>query len=146
MEKALELRFSPGPEAAGAARHTLDQLQSRLDTDVLDDIRLLVSELVTNSLRHAGLRADQWIGLSVKCGRKHIRVDVTDPGPGFSRRLVVPSMYQVGGWGLYLVDQISSRWGVRRLPRTCVWFELDYPARRDQTAKRTWRTSPSRTR
>jgi anti-sigma regulatory factor (Ser/Thr protein kinase) len=146
MATALELRFRADPEAAGAARHALNQLDERFDPDVLDDIRLLVSELVTNSLRHAGLRHDQWVRLKVRCSRKQVRVDVIDPGPGFRRRSVMPSIYQIGGWGLYLVDQISDRWGVRRRPRTCVWFELDVPPRPVQTAKRTWRMSPSRTR
>ena len=145
METALDLRFPADPEAASAARHALDGLEATFRPDVVEDIRLLVSELVTNSLRHAGLRADQVIGLRVRSSRKHIRVEVADPGPGFRRRSILPSMYQIGGWGLYLVDQISDRWGVRRRPRTCVWFEIDARPPRAQTAKRTWRMSPSRT-
>ena len=33
---------------------------------------------------------------------------------------------KVGGWGLYLVDQLADRWGVNRGKLTRVWFEIDY--------------------
>ena len=50
--------------------------------------------------------------------------EVTDPGPGFEPKPVTPSFYQTGGWGLYLVEQLSDRWGVIRGKATTVWFEL----------------------
>jgi anti-sigma regulatory factor (Ser/Thr protein kinase) len=49
----LSLRLERGPMAAAAARSALTTLDQRLDGGLLDDIRLLVSELVTNAIRHA---------------------------------------------------------------------------------------------
>src|SRR5207253_1270255 len=54
-----------------------------------------------------------------------LRVEVTDRGPGFEPGSPLPSMYQDSGWGLYLVEQIADRWGVKQEEGTCVWFEVD---------------------
>jgi anti-sigma regulatory factor (Ser/Thr protein kinase) len=123
--EVLDLRFPAGPQAPGEARHALDGLTDRVDVDRLDEIRLLVSELVTNSVRHAGLESNQWIGLRVDHAPELLRVEVTDGGPGFEAGKPLPSMYQDSGWGLYLVEQIANRWGVRQEEGTCVWFEID---------------------
>ena len=57
----IDLRLTPNPEAALAARHSLDQLEGALPAEKLEDARLVVSELVTNSVRHAGLPSDAQI-------------------------------------------------------------------------------------
>ena len=49
----------------------------------------------------------------------------TDSGPGFDAGTPLPSLYQDSGWGLYLVEQIADRWGVKQEEGTCVWFEVD---------------------
>lgn len=93
---------------------------------MLDQAVLLVSELVTNSVRHGGLRPDQEIELTVQASRHHLRVEVAEPGEGFEvtstplPRRGIPS----GGWGLYLVDRLSSAWGVEGGGATKVWFEM----------------------
>lgn len=125
MKTILQLRLPPDPEAASAARHALDRLQGRLRPELLEDIRLLVSELVTNSVRHARLNPDGWITLRVDASASSLRIEVVDPGPGFEVRSVEPSIYQTSGWGLYLVDRIADRWGVDRGKLTRVWFEVD---------------------
>jgi anti-sigma regulatory factor (Ser/Thr protein kinase) len=126
VKTILHLRLPPDPEAAGAARHALDRLQGRLRPELLEDVRLLVSELVTNSVRHARLNPDGWITLRVDASASSLRIDVIDPGPGFEVRSVEPSIYQTSGWGLFLVDRIADRWGVERGKLTRVWFELGY--------------------
>jgi anti-sigma regulatory factor (Ser/Thr protein kinase) len=120
----VELTLPAAPEAASRARQSLWELHSLLDPRVFEDLRLLVSELVTNSLRHAGLSERDVIHLRVSLTDGKIRVEVSDEGPGFSLREETPSLYQASGWGLFLVRQIADRWGVTRNRETCVWFEL----------------------
>jgi anti-sigma regulatory factor (Ser/Thr protein kinase) len=121
----LDVVVPAGPEGAGVARHQLSRFERGLTREVMDNLRLMVSELVTNSIRHAGLADGTSIGVKVQLRTGRIRVEVVDPGPGFEPVSVMPSMYQTGGWGLYLVDQLADRWGVIKGEATKVWFELD---------------------
>jgi anti-sigma regulatory factor (Ser/Thr protein kinase) len=121
----LSVRFSRGPSAASAARNALRALEPRLDGQLLDDIRLLVSELVTNAIRHADHGVSGDIGLDVTIARGCIRVEVANPGAGFVVRERDNDTSRPGGWGLYLVDRIADRWGVARNSVTRVWFEID---------------------
>ena len=120
----VDLTLPAAPEAPSRARQSLWELHSVLDPRVFEDLRLLVSELVTNSLRHAGLSTRDVIRLRVDLTDGKIRVEVYDQGPGFSLREEAPSLYQQSGWGLFLVRQMADRWGVHRNTETCVWFEL----------------------
>lgn len=120
----VEVTLPAAPEAPSRARQSLWELHSLLDPRVFEDLRLLVSELVTNSLRHAGLSTRDVIHLRVDLTDGQIRVEVCDEGPGFEFNEETPSLYQQSGWGLFLVRQIADRWGVRRNRTTCVWFEL----------------------
>ena len=80
---------------------------------------------MTNSLRHANLGSDGWIGLKVEPQPGRVRVEVSDPGPGFVPSPHRPSVYQESGWGLFLVGRIADRWGVIHDHTTRVWFEID---------------------
>lgn len=121
----LSVRFDRGPTAAAAARNALLALEQRLDASVLDDIRLLVSELVTNAVRHAEAPRGGEIGLDVTLRDGSVRVEVADPGQGFEPTPRDGEMSRPGGWGLYLVDRIADRWGVIRNRMNRVWFEID---------------------
>lgn len=115
-----------GVDAATRARRALDELETAIPEPVREDLELLVSEVVTNAVRHAGASHGNLIGLSVEVDRGRVRVEVSDPGPGFEPAPVIPTMFQESGWGLYLVGQLSDRWGVERdSDRTVVWFEID---------------------
>jgi anti-sigma regulatory factor (Ser/Thr protein kinase) len=124
VEPVVDLTLPATPEAPARARRSLWELHSVLDPRVFQDLRLLVSELVTNSLRHAGLSARNVIRLRVDLSEAKVRVEVFDEGPGFSLREETPSLYDQSGWGLFLVKQMADRWGVIRNRDTCVWFEL----------------------
>ena len=106
----------------------MQRLEQAVPEATLEDVRLLVSELVTNSLRHAGEAGETTIGLRVAVKERTVRVEVTDAGPGFDAATQPPTLYQQSGWGLYLVDQVSDRWGVDRDDHTRVWFEIDLAA------------------
>jgi anti-sigma regulatory factor (Ser/Thr protein kinase) len=120
----ISVELEPGATAAGEARAALAALDGRIDPDALDDIRLLVSELVTNSVRHSGAEREL-VRLSVTGGDRTVRVEVTDAGRGFEPRARTAAADEVGGWGLHLVDRLADSWGVEIGRRTRVWFELD---------------------
>jgi anti-sigma regulatory factor (Ser/Thr protein kinase) len=122
----VEVRLPARLDSVRRARLALDHLERTVPETTLDDLRLLVSELVTNSLVHSGIEKDESVDLSVDACDGVVRVEVEDPGPGFAcdepRK---PPPERTGGRGLLLVDLIASRWGVRCRPCTCVWFEID---------------------
>jgi anti-sigma regulatory factor (Ser/Thr protein kinase) len=124
----LSVRFERGPTAASAARNALLALDERVDPRVLEDIRLLVSELVTNAIRHADAPAGGEVALDVTIDDSSLRVEVADPGAGFDPAPRDDEMTRPGGWGLYLVDRIADRWGVVRNRMNRVWFEIDSAA------------------
>jgi anti-sigma regulatory factor (Ser/Thr protein kinase) len=123
----VDLELDGTPEAAATARQALDDLSDRVPERRLRDVRLLVSELVTNAVRHAGLNAGDRIRLIVRMHEAVLRVEVDDPGTGFELRPPKPDPTRASGWGLYLVDELSDRWGMDRGRRggTRIWFELD---------------------
>jgi two-component sensor histidine kinase len=112
----VELELEGTPQAPAEARQVLDGFSDRVPERRLRDVRLLVSELVTNAVRHAGLKAGDRIGLLVHLRDSGLRVEVAEPDPA-----------RASGWGLYLVDELADRWGMDRGGRggTRIWFELD---------------------
>jgi anti-sigma regulatory factor (Ser/Thr protein kinase) len=95
-----------------------------MDVDTFGTLRLLVSELVTNSVRHGGGEQPHEIRLAVSASRERIRVEVADAGSGFKARPRRDGQDEGSGWGLHLVETLSDRWGSERNGRVCVWFEL----------------------
>ena len=121
----LHMQLKSGPQAAGEGRHALDRLEGSIDDDQLGELRLLVTELLTNSVRHGGA-GDEWITLDVEIYANSLRVVVTDRGPGFELDgTPTPHPDRPGGWGLCLIDRLADRWGVNGGGETSVWFEID---------------------
>ena len=121
------MQLRPGPQAAGEGRHALDRLEGSLAVDLLGELRLLVSELLTNSVRH-GVDERGRIELDVEIYANSVRAVVTDSGPGFEPDPEpTPHTDRPGGWGLCLVNSLADRWGVLRDHGTAVWFEIDRP-------------------
>ena len=121
----IELELDSGPSAAAEARAALGALDGRADPDVLDDVRLLLSEIVTNSVRHSGSPHGAKIRLAVSVAGRAVRAEVTDGGRGFAPTPRSAPWTEAGGWGLHLVDSIATRWGVERGAPVRVWFEID---------------------
>ena len=128
LPASLRLELMSGPGAVPAARRAIAGLAGHVGLGTLGDLRLLVSELVTNSVRHAGLDSDDAIALEISVSPKRVRVEVTDLGPGFERRPPEPREDRSGGYGLFLVDRLADRWGVISDEVTRVWFEIDSQA------------------
>jgi anti-sigma regulatory factor (Ser/Thr protein kinase) len=121
-DDSIALQFKGGPEAATMARRALGKLRGDLDPPLMETMRLLVTELVANAVRHTGTEN---VGLKVAVGRSAVLVEVSDSGPGFQHRPRRRSANDESGWGLFLVERLAHRWGVGRDgPATRVWFEL----------------------
>jgi anti-sigma regulatory factor (Ser/Thr protein kinase) len=124
----FKLSLPPDPEAPGAARRALEGLRATLAGDAVDRAMLLVSELVTNSVRHAVLPSGGAIVVRVHATEDLLRTEVTDQGPGFDPALQERRNGKAGGWGLRLVAGLADRWGVEHGDGTTVWFELGRPS------------------
>lgn len=123
MDVRFSLEVPAGPFAAATARRSLEGMRRYLEPQPFEDTRLLLSELVTNSARHAGLHAGDHIVIHVQAGRDGVYAEVCDPGHGFDPGSTQPT--ETSGWGLRLVQTLAHRWGVRRDGgRTIVWFEI----------------------
>jgi len=123
---SIAVELDPGPGCPADARTALSPLMGALTTQVYSDLRLLVSELVTNSVRHARLRPGDRIRLQVELSDRVLRVEVSDPGEGFGANIPEPAPREPGGWGLFLTEQLADRWGVDRDGGwTTVWLERD---------------------
>jgi anti-sigma regulatory factor (Ser/Thr protein kinase) len=122
VEDGVSLRINRGPNAAAKARRSLATLRGELNGQLMENLRLLVTELVTNSVRHA--RADTVL-LKVRIKKSAVRTEVTDAGRGFDPAQVRSVSSDRAGWGLFLVEHLATRWGVNREgDGTRVWFEL----------------------
>ena len=112
-------------DAPAAARRALDSVAAELSAEQLSDARILVNELVTNSVRHA---CPGEIELMLDLTPTHLVIAVTDAGA-----VAVPVIVHGGedaavphGWGLRLVETLSESWGVRddAPGRRTVWCEV----------------------
>jgi anti-anti-sigma factor len=123
----VALRFEVGAEldSPSQARHRLDALAGDVPDGLLSDVKLLVSELVTNSVRHAGLGGDQQVSVAISMDPARLRIEVTDPGSGFEGRPMVAEPDMESGRGLFLVEHLANRWGTRHDDGMTVWFEID---------------------
>lgn len=118
-------RIQGGDGAPGRAR---GHLMSHLAPDAISssDAVLIVSELVTNSVVHAGIDAHQTLSLELTTLDDHVRIAVIDGGSALRPRLLARDPGRPGGLGLRLVDQLSSAWGVERSAAgtTRVWCDV----------------------
>jgi anti-sigma regulatory factor (Ser/Thr protein kinase) len=120
---SLSARLPATPDAPAIARRHLDVwLPGSITDGDRGALRLLVTELVTNSVRHSDVDQDA-VALDVDVDGDLIRVRVSDGGTGFEPHTPKPRGAS-GGYGLFLVERMAERWGVERKAGTQVWFEL----------------------
>jgi anti-sigma regulatory factor (Ser/Thr protein kinase) len=120
----VKAEVTNGPQAARHTRDRIAILRSELDAELVADIMLLSSELVTNAYRHSGTRSDGRIALRVSMKGGVVRVEVEDHGEAPSEpHLREPD--ETGGWGLHIVSQLADRWGTKKTGTgNLVWLEL----------------------
>lgn len=125
-EVELEVDLPRADIAPAVARRALRQAYAKhLDPDLLADAELLASELTSNALCHG----HGGMTLRARLNDDRLKVEVVDEGSGFERALRRDDFQRVGGWGLDIVDDVASRWGVHE-GTTHVWFELERPGPR----------------
>lgn len=117
------VRFEPDTSVVGEARRWLVAFLGRhpVDPSRCDDAVLVLSELVTNALRHGRGAVAVAAALS---GRDRLYVEVSDAGDRLPVKLA-PDPMRVGGVGLQIVDRLSLDWGVTPFPGgKTVWARL----------------------
>lgn len=125
VRRDIDVTVSAGPAAAGRARGVVaGWLRGHVSDAVLDDAVLLVSELVSNSTRHASTPDGAAIRLRGVLEERVVRVHVLDRGQQGTVAIRAPGDERLGGYGLRLVASLAADWGVRRGLGTEVWFEL----------------------
>jgi anti-sigma regulatory factor (Ser/Thr protein kinase) len=116
-----------GLRAPQSARRAVEEhLSPYVDAEVLASVELLTTELVSNAVRHGGAGEGSVVVLHLALTPGRLRVEVRDEGRGFEARR--PTPYGEGGYGLFLVSEVSTVWGVSHDSGTCTWFELALPA------------------
>ena len=114
-------------QAPGVARSVVaDRLADQVAPRVLEMALLLVSELVTNSVRHSGVPEGEDVVVRVDLWRDGCRLEVEDPGRDGVIAPQPQDLLNGGGMGLNLVQMLSERWGVVRAAGgpTRVWVQL----------------------
>ena len=123
----LRMQLGSGPDAAAEARRAITGLRADLDPPLMETLRLLVTELVTNSVRHTDCDS---VTLRVAIGKGAVLTEVSDQGPSFDAAAELaaeqlPDRGADGGWGLFLVQRLARDWGVSQdAGSKRVWFEL----------------------
>lgn len=85
--------------------------------------RLLITELVSNSVRHASVAVGSQVRLDIDVDPDHLRIEVHDAGEHALE--TVPVDRPDGGFGLRMVDRLAHRWGIDHDDLgTRAWFEL----------------------
>ena len=110
------------PRAPAKARRVIDELGPAIDPEVKGDVVLLVSELVTNSVKY-GAEGDLKLVIDAPEPRR-LRIEVINEGASFEPKPRERPRTEPGGWGLHLVETLADRWGVHA-GSTHVWFEID---------------------
>jgi anti-sigma regulatory factor (Ser/Thr protein kinase) len=116
------LSFPRDPDSVPAARAALARFHGKLPAATLYDASLCLSELVTNAIQHPAAEAGDEIELELSLSDDALHVKVIDPGGDF--RPGTPTEGDERGWGLFIVDQLSTRWGTQPGARTVMWFEM----------------------
>jgi anti-sigma regulatory factor (Ser/Thr protein kinase) len=121
----VRMQLGTGDRTPSDARHALAAVRAKLGESRYRVCELLVSELVTNVVRHsAGHDSAATSDMSVQVYPDRVRVEVRDKGPGITPARSEPERDPGSGWGLFLVDELADEWGIESGLPNCVWFEL----------------------
>lgn len=115
----LAMALPTAPPSIAIARAAVVRAFAGLPDDVLEDAQLLVSEAVTNAIRHSGQPPDVPIRLTGTLGGTRVRIEVADEGPG------IPMEEAEQGFGFRIFGELAADWGVGSLKgHSTTWFEL----------------------
>lgn len=123
---SCELVIGGGRWAPSEARHALAEwADGSIEPDALETLLLLLSELVTNCVRHGGASDGAPVRVAAANRTPCVRVEVSSDGPPFDFAPRRPDAASADSRGLYLVDALAARWGIAHGPPPVAWFELD---------------------
>ena len=130
MDVKLRIVLPPESRAPSVARAWLSGLGSSVPDNIADDVRLLVTELVTNAVKYAGLDDRERMRLDIRCEPDRVEVMLRyEEHNGFEASALV-SPGDVSGWGLFLVDRIADHWSIVQTNGVLeAWFEVELPSR-----------------
>lgn len=117
-----EFQLDPDPESIAKARRFVRGALDGSDSELVAEVELVVSELVTNSVRHGPGEP-----ITLRIGAEHdgsVVGEVEDQGDAVIEIREQDVATTVGGLGLPIVDQLTSEWGVYP-GSTHVWFRFD---------------------
>jgi anti-sigma regulatory factor (Ser/Thr protein kinase) len=124
--QTLEFHLPHSEEAPALARRLVEeQLMPLLPGPRADDLMLLVSELVSNAVRHSDSLPDGTVGLLIERTDEGLRVAVTDGGTHLVPDGLEFHTRSNGHFGLFFVDECADRWGFSLDGVKGVWFEMD---------------------
>lgn len=122
------------PSSVSIARQRLgsDLFACGMCGDVVDDANVIVSELLSNALRHARPLPSGELRVAWTCDDDIVEVAVTDGGSVTEPRRGRPALSSLGGRGLGIVEALSEQWGVdHESGATTVWAVVRVPRRSD---------------
>lgn len=122
FDPAVDATIDCDPRAPAIARRAVEEVAENVDPGVLRDAQLLVSEVVTNSIKHSG--SDDPIQLRVWERATGLKIEVADGGFGFEPAEPSTPGEEEGGRGLLILETLADRWGTSRDARARVWFEV----------------------
>jgi anti-sigma regulatory factor (Ser/Thr protein kinase) len=125
VSACVRLRLGCDPSVVAEARRAVGEFGTGLPAAVLESARLLVTELVTNSIVHGISKGEGWIDVVIERRARCLRIEVLDPASAGSLPVLRPvDPSSTSGWGLQLVDRLAADWGVETGAGTCVWCEI----------------------
>ncbi len=112
----MTMRLPFSASSVSVARQRLKSFMAEHggDRECIEDARVIVSELVANSVRHAQPLADGSILVSWTVGPDGIELSVTDGGSGTRPRNVHAPSSALAGRGMAIVEMLSLRWWSER--------------------------------
>lgn len=123
------LRLPSEPIAPALARASVTGVARSLSDVALADLNLLLTEVVSNAVRHGRITGADEIVVAVDVADDRVTVSVSDTAPGVG---VATSASELaadnrdGGWGVFLLKRLASEWGIdRHDDKTTVWFSID---------------------
>lgn len=121
----LSFQLPAFPDSVPLSRRLLNSFTGWTTSEVQVRAELILSELVTNAIRHGSRRADDVINIDLTVEGAAIFASVLDSGEPFAVPEFSPSADQIGGFGLHIVEQLASTWKIeRRDDGNCVSFAV----------------------
>lgn len=124
------LPHTPASVATARRRLSAELAASGVPEPAVNDAAVVLSELVSNALRHARPLPCGQVEVAWKWRRDIVQIAVSDGGATTEPRRARPALSSLGGRGLGIVEALAMRWGVHRAEgTTTVWATLQAPRR-----------------